>query len=193
MFSQSIRLHANSTSSRRTAGGAAMAHAPGRLAPAASRSVPRSARRRRSGRDRRKFAPPCPCRCRHVDNEFVGLFGHAGTEVVAEHPQRRLLVPALAGHLPAARGANHAGAGHRGIAHGVAPVQRGGTRLAFRETPPICRSPGDRESQSVVVEPLDSDLLPTGTGKPLESVAFLWGCTRYMPATARLWDCPGRR
>src|SRR5205823_10242761 len=38
-----------------------------------------------------------------VDDEPGRVFGHLGVEVVAEHPQRRLLVPALAVQLGTAR------------------------------------------------------------------------------------------
>ena len=34
-----------------------------------------------------------------VNNQFLGLFGHFGVEVVHQHAQRRFLLPALAGNL----------------------------------------------------------------------------------------------
>jgi hypothetical protein len=46
-----------------------------------------------------------------VDDELLGLLGHLGIEVVHEHPEGGLLVPALAGELGAARGADRLGCG----------------------------------------------------------------------------------
>ena len=43
-----------------------------------------------------------------VHDEVVRVLGHLGVEVVHEHPQRRLLLPSLAGELGAARRANGA-------------------------------------------------------------------------------------
>ena len=43
-----------------------------------------------------------------IHDEVVGILGHLGVEVVHEHPQRRLLLPALAGELGAARRADRA-------------------------------------------------------------------------------------
>ena len=44
-----------------------------------------------------------------VDDEVVGPLGNVGVEVVHQHPQRRLLRPALAGELGAARSVDGAG------------------------------------------------------------------------------------
>ena len=44
-----------------------------------------------------------------VDHEVLGALGDLGVEVVHEHAQGRLLLPALAGELRAAGGTNHAG------------------------------------------------------------------------------------
>ena len=44
-----------------------------------------------------------------VDDEVVGVLGHLGVEVVHQHPQRGFLLPALAGDLGAAGGANGPG------------------------------------------------------------------------------------
>ena len=44
-----------------------------------------------------------------VDHEVLGVLGDLGVEVVHQHPQRGFLLPALAGDLGAARGADGAG------------------------------------------------------------------------------------
>jgi hypothetical protein len=41
-----------------------------------------------------------------IDDQLIGLFGNLGIEVVHEHPQRRFLMPAVAGNLAAAKGAD---------------------------------------------------------------------------------------
>ena len=46
-----------------------------------------------------------------VDDEVVGPLGDLRVEVVHEHPQRGFLLPAAAGELGAARGADRSGAG----------------------------------------------------------------------------------
>ncbi len=48
-----------------------------------------------------------------VHDEVVRILGHLGVEVVHEHPQRRLLLPALAGERRAARSAHRARAAPR--------------------------------------------------------------------------------
>ena len=53
-----------------------------------------------------------------VDDEVVGVLGDLRVEVVHEHPERRLLLPAAAAELAAARGADRAGAdGAHGLGH----------------------------------------------------------------------------
>ena len=47
-----------------------------------------------------------------VDDEVVRVLGDLGIEVVHEHAQRGFLLPAAAGQLGAARGADGAGSGH---------------------------------------------------------------------------------
>ena len=54
-----------------------------------------------------------------VDDEVVGALGDLGVEVVHQHPQRRLLLPAAAGELGAARSADLARP-----AHGASPSAR---------------------------------------------------------------------
>src|SRR5260370_42593881 len=51
---------------------------------------------------------PVPCRFAGaaVDDEVLRPLGNLGVEVVAEHPQRRLLLPAAGAELGAACGAN---------------------------------------------------------------------------------------
>ncbi len=48
-----------------------------------------------------------------VDDEVVGVLGDLGVEVVHQHPQHGLLLPAAGGQLGAARGADGARAGDR--------------------------------------------------------------------------------
>ena len=52
-----------------------------------------------------------------VDDELVGVLGDLGVEVVLEHPQRGLLLPALRGELGAAGGTDGAGTGDGGRGH----------------------------------------------------------------------------
>ena len=52
-----------------------------------------------------------------VDDEVVRVLGDLRIEVVHEHPEGRLLLPAAAGQLGAARGADGAWAGHRARAY----------------------------------------------------------------------------
>ena len=49
-----------------------------------------------------------------VDDELVGVLGHLGIEVVHEHAQGGLLLPALSGERGAAGGADGAGSGGHG-------------------------------------------------------------------------------
>ena len=58
-----------------------------------------------------------------VDDEVVGALGDLGVEVVHEHAQRRLGLPALGGELGAARGAH--GARPRLILSEACPMQQG--------------------------------------------------------------------
>ncbi len=46
-----------------------------------------------------------------VDDEILGVLGDLGVEVVHQHPQRGFLLPALAGQLGAAGGADEARGG----------------------------------------------------------------------------------
>ncbi len=46
-----------------------------------------------------------------VDHQVLGMLGHLGIEVVHQHPQRGLLLPALAGQLGAARRPDGTGGG----------------------------------------------------------------------------------
>ncbi len=50
-----------------------------------------------------------------VDDELLGALGHLGVEVVHEHAQRRLGLPALGGELRAAGGAHGACSGDGGV------------------------------------------------------------------------------
>ncbi len=64
-----------------------------------------------------------------VDHQVVGPLGHLGVEVVHQHAQRRLLLPAAAAELEAPRGADRAGAGVGGSGH--APILVECLRLAL--------------------------------------------------------------
>ena len=52
-----------------------------------------------------------------VDHEVLGVLGDLGVEVVHQHPQRGFLLPALAGDVGAARGADRVRLGYR--SHGL--------------------------------------------------------------------------
>src|SRR4026208_996737 len=79
----------SSSPSRRSSRTIASNAAPDRGAPAAPRTTAPPPRR----------APRAA-----VHDERVGILGHLGIEVVHEHPQERLLLPAATGELGATRG-----------------------------------------------------------------------------------------
>ena len=73
-----------------------------------SSSSRRSSRTIASNASQRPRRPAGPA----VDDEVVRVLGDLRVEVVHEHPERGFLLPAAAGQLGAARGADGAGSGH---------------------------------------------------------------------------------
>ena len=63
-----------------------------------------------------------------VDDEVFRALGHLGVEVVHEHAQGRLLVPALAGKIPPPRRPD--GGSFSGIGHGISSPKKFGFSLA---------------------------------------------------------------
>ena len=80
-----------------------------------------------------------------VDDEVVGVLGDLRIEVVHEHPERGFLLPAAAGQLAAARGADRTGADGAGGLGRRSPSATG-----YCRRPAMTRSPNLRSPTAVI-------------------------------------------